>query len=359
MKHKNILKRAWSLLWDYKAIWIFGIILAMTSASYSAQSSYRFNGRDNDRRSEEINFNSGEDFAEWFENNLSEAKIEFNRLQSGQNLTVDEQKAVNIVIAVLCVIAVLIPVAKVLNYVSETALIKMVDDYEEHNKKLSIKEGFSLGWSKEAWKLFLVDLLIFFPLFFLTVGGLALSIWPLLAGFVENDARNVIAMVSSIGLFFLVILLSAMLGTLIRLLKHFIRRKLVLEQVGVFDAIREGSNFVWKNFKDVGLMWLIIVGINIAWPILLIPIGALLVAFGAVGGGLTALLTYALSSGSITAVSVIGGSIFFLILSLPLIFVGGLKASFLSSTWTLSYRELKAMESLTLKQVDSSEEIAE
>ena len=30
MDHINILKRAWNILWRYRALWIFGIILAMT-----------------------------------------------------------------------------------------------------------------------------------------------------------------------------------------------------------------------------------------------------------------------------------------------------------------------------------------
>ncbi len=29
MKHSEILKRAWKILWDYKALWIFGVILAI------------------------------------------------------------------------------------------------------------------------------------------------------------------------------------------------------------------------------------------------------------------------------------------------------------------------------------------
>jgi len=33
MKHAQILKRSWEILWSYKALWIFGIILALTTAS--------------------------------------------------------------------------------------------------------------------------------------------------------------------------------------------------------------------------------------------------------------------------------------------------------------------------------------
>ena len=46
MSHKNVLKRAWEILWQYKALWVFGLILALTTASYSPQSNYQFNRGD-------------------------------------------------------------------------------------------------------------------------------------------------------------------------------------------------------------------------------------------------------------------------------------------------------------------------
>ena len=35
MDHMKVLKRAWQILWSYKALWIFGIILALTTSSGS------------------------------------------------------------------------------------------------------------------------------------------------------------------------------------------------------------------------------------------------------------------------------------------------------------------------------------
>lgn len=355
MKHKNVLKRAWNLLWSYKALWIFGIILAVTTFSFSPQSSYRLSSRDDSIKIERHTFPSDDEFGEWFEERVDNVDQEFQRFWRGENLNQREQSILNMVILMLCVFLALIPIVRALYYIGETALIKMVDEVEESGKRYRIKEGFALGWSKEAWKLFLVDIAIFLPMFVLTIAALALSAWPLLAGFVGTEVRNMIALVSSIGLFFLVILIGVILGTLIRLMKHFMRRKVVLEQTGVFDAIRQGSSFVFQHIKDVGLMWLINVGINIAWPILLIPIVVLVFGFGAVGGGLTALLTYVVSSGSITAVSIFGGTIFFLIMLIPLFFVGGLKATYLSTVWTLTYRELTAIDTLEGKLLENGE----
>ena len=35
MDHTKILKRAWAILWQYRVLWIFGIILAITASSSS------------------------------------------------------------------------------------------------------------------------------------------------------------------------------------------------------------------------------------------------------------------------------------------------------------------------------------
>jgi hypothetical protein len=43
----KILKRAWHILWSYRALWVFGLILALAAGSASSQgsnnSNYQFN----------------------------------------------------------------------------------------------------------------------------------------------------------------------------------------------------------------------------------------------------------------------------------------------------------------------------
>lgn len=48
MNHQQILKRAWHILWNYRAIWVFGILLALTTASGGGggQSGWRSNFND-------------------------------------------------------------------------------------------------------------------------------------------------------------------------------------------------------------------------------------------------------------------------------------------------------------------------
>lgn len=345
MEHKTILKRAWDLLWQYKALWIFGIILALTSASYSPQSSFRLGNTNND--SGEISFANQAEFNAYLEDQIQEFEREFNRLKQGRGLSETEQRIFNILFGVFCSLLVLIPIGKAFYYIAETALIKMVDQSETEDKKASVKEGFTLGWSKAAWRMFLVDLVIFVPMFILFIVFMTAAFWPLFAGFIGKEAGSILALISTIGLFFLLVFLSMLASAVIRLLKHFIRRELALADSGVFEAIAQGSRFAFRHLKEVGIMWVIMAGINLAWPLVLLPIFALFFGLGAAGGGLLSMLTYSISAGSIAAVAILGGSFFLLILALPLLFIGGLKATFFSSTWTLTYRELKVLEEST------------
>ena len=148
-------------------------------------------------------------------------------------------------------------------------------------------------------------------------------------------------------------------GTALSLLMHFFRRACALEELGVIESLRQGYFIVRQHLKDVALMWLIMVGVSIGWviamiaiTIVLFPVILLLILVGGVLGGLPALLVGGLTSlffdGAVPWIlaAAIGGPIFILVVAAPWIFLGGLMEVFKSSTWTLTYRELRALEGL-------------
>ena len=50
MDHTKVLKRAWHILWHYRVLWLFGFLLALTTASYgSTGPSFTTSGADFDR----------------------------------------------------------------------------------------------------------------------------------------------------------------------------------------------------------------------------------------------------------------------------------------------------------------------
>jgi hypothetical protein len=93
-------------------------------------------------------------------------------------------------------------------------------------------------------------------------------------------------------------------------------------------------------------MWLILKGIDLVWPLVMIPFALIsgLVAL-LFGGGFTFLMgANAIESGDPSMVwsIVLGVVLFIIILVIPLAFLGGLRETFQSTSWTLAYRELKA-----------------
>jgi len=119
----------------------------------------------------------------------------------------------------------------------------------------------------------------------------------------------------------------------------------VLEGLGVLDALRQGWHLIRLNFLDVGLMWLLTLGIRLGVAAVAIPVAVLLGGFallaGGAIGGLLYLVTSSLAGGWIYA-AILGGFVFLTVLGIPLTFLNGLLQTYLSTIWTLTYRALKA-----------------
>jgi len=329
MDHIKVLKRAWEIIWRYRALWVFGIIVALTAGG-GAQYSFR-----------------GEDFA------------------PGRQFHIEEipPEVVNTLIAIgvglACVIVILIVASAVARYVAETALIRMVDDYEETGEQRSVRQGFRMGWSRTAFRLFLIKLLIGLPTALVFILLFALAAAPLLLWATKSTVAGVIGTVAAIGLFFLILFLAIVVTTVLSLLRKFFWRACALEELGVIESIRHGFDVVRQHLKDVGIMWLIMIGVQIGWTIALIsitivllPAIILLIVVAAVLGGLPGLLVFGLTNLFFEGVvpwilaAMVGIPIFALVVAVPWLFLGGLMEVFKSSTWTLTYRELRALESL-------------
>jgi hypothetical protein len=339
MDHIKVLKRAFEITWRYRALWIFGIILALTAGGGGGggNSGYQFSGGNGG--------NGGGDWYSWQHPSDVPQEVVWT--------------IVAIVAAVACVVLILIVAGTIARYVSETALIRMVDDHEETGEKRSIRRGFRLGWSRTAWRLFLINLLVDLPimlaflLLFLLIGGLvALAVWALLKWSV---VVGVLGIITSSGLFVVILLALILVAIVLELLRPFFLRACALEEIGVIEAIRAGFQFVKRHFGDVAIMWLLMIGLGIAWFIVMIPVTILLLLAGIVVGGVPALTIGGLASlvfggpGGWIAGGIVGVLIFIVVVAVPGLFLGGLAEVFKSSVWTLTYRELRALEGLAPK----------
>lgn len=335
MDHNRIIRRAFEIVRRYPVLWIFGFLIAVTSArSTGSNSGYQFSGRD---------FKPNGDFQlpEGFHNfpwpNIPQETI---------------NTAAGIAIGVICLLVLLVAVFTILHYVSVTASIRMVDRHEADGEKLRFRQGWRLGWTRAAFRIWLVDLLFGVGAFLVTILLFLLAATPLLLLLTGSDVANVVGVVATIGLIFLVILVIILLAAGLSILSQFIYRAVALENLGVFDAIHRGWVLIRRQLKDAVIMALILFGIGLVYTILLIPVSLVMVVVSLAAGGLPALLAGGITNifahghiPQIVAIAV-GLPIFFLVLSIPLGFLGGLLEIFNSSAWTLTYRETLALENV-------------
>jgi len=342
MDHIKILKRAWETTWRYRALWVFGIILALTvggggGGGSGPQATFGGNGGGNGNGG----FPPPSDFS----------MPEISPQVVGVLIAIG--------VALACVAVFLVIAATIARYVAETALIRMVDDHEETGEQRGVREGFRMGWSRTAFRLFLIKLLTGLPVAVVFIPLFLLALSPLLLWVTKSTFAGVIGTVATVGLFFLILFLAIIVSTVLSLLIKFFWRTCALEELGVIEAISQGFDVVRRHLGDVVIMWLIMVGVQIglviamiAGVIVLLPVILLLIVVAAVLGGAPALLVGGLASlffeGAVPWIlgAVVGFPIFILVMAAPWLFLGGLIEVFKSSVWTLTYRELRALEDI-------------
>jgi len=257
---------------------------------------------------------------------------------------------VAVVVAVIILLAIIMTIVR---YVSETAMIAGVDEVEGTGDQLTVRRGFRLGWSRQALRLFLVDLVVYLPLVLLAIILIVLGLSPLLLLAVKADVARVVGIVTSIGLVLLVILFIAVLALAVSVVMPYIRRRVALGKQGILASVRQGLAMVRTALLDTGLMWLLLVGVQIVQWFVLIPVLILVVALAVIVGGVPAALVYLVSQSWVAAV-VVGVPLFLIVLIPPITFVRGLFELYLSTSWTLAYRDVVARHSDLLPLPDAA-----
>lgn len=330
MDHFKILRRAYHISLNYRALWIFGILLALTTPSPRNSGSSSGGA-------------SGGGGSAGFPPPGSFQDVPWNMQQALAGVA-------GFLVVLVCLVLLLAVVFTILRYVSETSLIRMVDRYETEGETVSVREGFRSGWSQAAFRMFLVDLVVGLLSVLAVLLLLLVAAVPLLVWTGESQPAHVIGTAISVGLFLLVILLIIAAAIIFSVVFQFIHRAVVLEDLGVRDAIRRGFTMVRQRLGDVTVMALLLFGLGIVWVVVMIPVFILLVLAGLVLGGLPGLLvgwiTSLFAEGPLMYIlgAAIGVPIFLIVVVAPILFLNGLYETYKSSTWTLTFREVKALE---------------
>jgi hypothetical protein len=147
--------------------------------------------------------------------------------------------------------------------------------------------------------------------------------------------------------------LAVVVNSVLSLLKQLSWRACLLEGLDVIGSVRRGMGMFKQYPKDALLVWLSMIAVDLVWPILMAPIGFSLAAVGVVLGGLATVLaagfTGQVLEGAarwIAAGGLVGLPVLFLVVLGPLAFLAGLREVFQCSTWSLTYGQLRAVESV-------------
>ena len=356
MNTSAIIKAAWQRVVHYRALWVFGFILALTTVSWGTLAALSSSG-DGDQSDAgiQIQRRSYETFPEAFERAVREefdqAAEELDTFFAQElNLTI-ESDIVTILIGLAVFAAALYVIGKVARYVSETALIRLVDRREESGQESGVREGFRLGWSPVALRLYLITAIV--NLVAAAAGLLLFAIiFSPLPLWVEGSEMTVIAGAIITGaLFFVVIFVLVVGGMGVTLVQLFSWRAAALEGLGITASVYRGYTLVRRNLKQLLPLGLVGLGVNLAYPALIGLLAVLLFGLGLMLGGVPGLLVAglaSLASAGETAVIIgiaVGTLILFAVIIAPLALVDGIREVFLSGMWTLAFRELVRMES--------------
>ncbi len=368
----KILKRAWHVLWNYRMLWVFGFILALTVGgggnNFGGNNSSN-NDRNNDgqqqkwdgHRPEDWNWGDlqGETPREKLNDAFQRAGVEIQKLQA--KYPVEFRMGTAVAITGLVVMLILGLVGAILRYVAETAAIRMVNEYEQTGVKVGFRQGWKYGWSREAWRVFLINFVVHIPSLVLFVILGLIGWWIISAALNGVESTLITSLIAGIGLAFIAILVTAVLMMVLYLLRDFAWRSTILEGTGALEALRLATALVKRNWKSAGLMWLVMIGIKIAWAlvffILIFPL-LIVSLITALGGLIVAVVPTLLTAGVASLLAapdfwpwifalIIGLPFFVVVAFSPILLVGGWGKIYESGVWTLTYRELKALETVT------------
>lgn len=311
MEYARILKRAAHVTWNYRALWVFGFLLALlgggAGGSYGRGSGWSLDRSDLNR-------------PEW---------------------------VLGLVLLVVLAVLVMAVLAIVLNGVSRGALIGMVQEIEESGNT-SVRSGWKVGLS-HLLSMIGIDLLTGIPAAIVAMVLLLLGAAPLLLMLAggrspgSGETLAVLAVLFTILLELAVIVLLVVGGVVLSLVVELAYRRCVLAGDGAARAL----STAWKTFRGnlgrVGGLWLILLVLDMVAGAVTIP--GYLLAFG-VAGGIGAMVYRSLES---AVPAVLTGALILIPGVLVMSVISGIYQAFRSAFWTLGYRELAPISNETVQ----------
>ncbi len=313
MDFPSIIKEAWRVTWRYKTLWVLGLFAGTVGGTWGT-SSYRADSQQ---------------VSQW--TSPSAAWAEFTSFMHDWAPALIAAAVALVLIGILWL---------VLSVAAQAGLVWEVDA-AERGGAVSASEGWNAGFHR-WWKVLGVGAVLILPILLFGLLVLVLAGVSLVSAFGSISAEGARAASGWAALAGLVVLgivslpvfivLSFVLGNMYVLALRY----LVLEGRPVMDSIRAAWQSLRHRFKDVFLMWLITIGLAIAFGI------ALAIPAGVVGAGIA--VTGMLGAWPIAAV-------FGLLLFVVLLVVAAAWNTFTSALWTIFFRRLTGRDAAQVRPV--------
>ncbi len=310
MDYGAILKKSWTTIWRYKILWLFGLF---AGAGGGFSSNYNFGN----------NSNSG----------TGTGSNPFTSTPGTAALRFLEQNLGLVIIGflVLFLIGLLLWIVSI---AARGGLIHLANEAEA-GREVRAADGWGTGFHKWG-RLFGIEFLAALPVLLLVfvlagVVGVGAAV-ALRSGSTQALTRTLGGLACG-GLLVAVVfgLVAVVLGVILGIVAQVALRYAVLQDMRVMDSLRQGWRDLWSR-RGVFTMWIILVGVGIAYGI-------------AVGIVALILVVPAVLAIVITRAWVVGAGLILLAI-LVLIVPSSMYAAFYHTTWTLFFRRMTGMEPL-------------
>ncbi len=308
MNHTDLIKRAWRITWRYRVLWLFGILLALAGGGGGGGGGGGDGGRGG-----------------------------IPPIRGLDNL--DPGKIIGIIALCCCILFAVAIVMTIVQYMARAALYRSVDQIEETGVAPTGREGFRLGWTNRAFRLFLLELMVGIAVLLAALLLATVAAAPLLLLLTKSGVLKGIGIGSTIWLGLVWILLLIVAAVIQSVLGQFWSREIILADRSIGDALASGYHLVRGRLKDVGGMWLLMFAIGFGFGLVMIPV-VLVVIVGAGAAGVAMGFAIHAATNSIGWAVAGGLPLFLLIMIIPLSIVQGIYLAFETTAWTLTYREV-------------------
>jgi len=299
MDYGYVLKRAWAVTWKHKILWLFGFFMMAGGANYSSSTSSYQSGM-------------GGVTPEQFET----MEYGYEQFMSWLPILI----GIGIVLLVLAILWYVLLIA------ANGALIHLVNEAEERREvraRLGWKAGFH-NW----FRIFAIYFLLMLPLLLLGIVAAFALVIPLIGATSFEDAMATL-LVSCCCVTLVAVVLGLIIGFFITVLGMLGTRYAVLDDIGPIDSLNKAWNDLRTQFKDVFLMWLISLGVGIAYGMVA---GMIVMVFG-IG------IFMMMITGAMWAAVAVG-----FVMVLALLLPNAIYATYVSSMWTIFFRRMTGLD---------------